>query len=229
MDALSTPTEQEVRDWLSAHPDFLENNADLLAGLTPPSRVSGEGVVDMQSFLLDRLQREVKTLKSQLQAFVAAARQNAHTQSMVHAAVQTLLSATSFGHFVHILTQDLPEILEVDVMTLCVEDSPIPVPAMTGLQRLKNGSIGKANWQGRRIIMRADAPKSPAVFGAATDLVRSDARILLDIPSLHAPAMLAIGSRETGHFHEEQGTELLGFFAGCVQACLQSWAEHTAI
>ncbi len=221
-------TERDVREWLNAHPDFLKENADLLSSAISPKRVSGEGVVDMQSFLVERLQKEVKKLTESQNGFVAAARINMHTQKMIHGSVQALLIATGFSHFIHILTQDLPEILEVDVLTLCVEDGPIPLPEMTGLQRLKEGSIERPNWRGGNILMRAEAPKSKAIFGPAMDLVHSDALIKLNIPSLHAHAMLAIGSREIGHFDQDQGTELMSFLASCIQSSLQMWLEHTS-
>ncbi|MEH6403256.1 MAG: DUF484 family protein [Sneathiella sp.] len=219
-------SEGDVRQWLLAHPDFLGKNPDLLASAVSPQRKSGEGVVDMQSFLVERLQKEVKYLTHLQDEFVTTARINLHTQKMIHTAVQCLLSSTGFTHFVHILTQDLPEILEIDVITLCVEDGPVSLPEMTGLQRLKPGNIERASWRGGNIIMRRDAPPSKAVFGPATDLVKSDARIRLDAPSLHASAMLAIGSREAGHYNEDQGTELMSFLATCIQSCLQMWLEN---
>ena len=126
-------SEKEVRNWLINHPDFLIHNADLLTTVIPPERVSGDGVVDLQSFLVSRLQKEVTHLTALQDDFVEAARNNIHTQDMVHASIQAVLGATSLAHFVHIMTQDLPELLEIDVITLCVEDGPIPLPGMTGL------------------------------------------------------------------------------------------------
>ncbi len=219
-------SEEKVRNWLLAHPDFLTKNADILTAALPPERTTGEGVIDMQSVLVSRLQKEVADLSETQQGFVHAARNNMHIQEMVHASVQALLGASSLSHFVHILTQDLPELLEIDVITLCVEDGPIPLPDMTGLQRLKEGSIDRANWQDQSIILRPTAPKSKAVFGPAKDLVHSDALIKLDVPSLHANAMIAFGSREPGHFHYDQGTDLMEFLAVVMQSCLQMWLEQ---
>jgi len=229
MDKLSSMSGEIVRQWLLDHPEFLEKNTDLLASAIPSKRQSGESVVDMQSFLVERLQKEVKYLTRLQDEFVSTARINLHTQKMIHTAIQTLLTATGFTHFVHILTQDLPEILEIDVITLCVEDGPVPLPEMTGLQRLKSGNIERANWTGGNIIMRSEAPPSKAVFGPAMDLVKSDARIKLNAPSLHASAMLAIGSRESGHFDPDQGTEFMSFLATCIQSCLQMWLENKNI
>ncbi|MCC3303625.1 DUF484 family protein [Sneathiella sp. HT1-7] len=219
-------TEEEVRNWLIDHPDFLAHNADLLTTVIPPERVSGDGVVDMQSFLVSRLQKEVIHLTALQDDFVEAARNNIHTQDMVHASIQAVLGASNLAHFVHILTQDLPELLEIDVITLCVEDGPIPLPDMTGLQRLKAGSIKRAPWRGQIILLRSEAPKSKAIYGPAKDLVHSDALIKLDVPSLHAKAMIAFGSRQDGHFQEDQATDLLRFLAIVIQSCLQMWLEQ---
>jgi uncharacterized protein len=218
--------EEDVRNWLVSHPDFLSKNADLLAPSLPSERVTGDGVIDMQSVLVNRLQKEVAELTSVQNEFVKATRVNSHTQDMVHASVKAILSATNLKHFVHILTQDLPELLEIDVITLCIEDGPISLPEMTGLQRLKEGSIERANWHGREIILRAAAPKSKAIFGPAKDLVQSNALIKLNVPSLHAKAMIAFGSREPDHFQEDQGTELMTFLAVTMQSCLQMWLEQ---
>jgi uncharacterized protein len=218
--------EEEVRDWLITHPDFLANNADVLTPLLPTGRATGDGVIDMQSVLVNRLQQKVADLTAVQNEFVKASRTNTHTQDMVHSSVQAILTATSLNHFVHILTQDLPELLEIDVITLCIEDGPVSLPEMTGLQRLKEGSIERANWRDRNIILRAAAPKSKAIFGPAKDLVQSDALIKLYVPSLHTNAMIAFGSREPEHFQEDQGTDLLTFLSIAMQSCLQMWLEQ---
>lgn len=218
--------DEQVKQWLIAHPEFLENNTDLVTDVISANRVSGEGIVDMQSFLVERLQKEVAELKSTQSELVSATRSNLQTQTMVFESIRAILQATNLAHFVHILTQDLPEILDVDVITLCVEDGSIPLPTMTGLQKLKKGNIDKARWDERNILMRPAAPKSKAVFGPAMELVASDALIKLEVPVLNSPAMLAIGSREVGHFHPEQATDLLSFFGYCVQSTLRMWVEQ---
>jgi len=219
-------TEDQVRNWLMENPDFLSENNDLFAANLPEARVSEEGVVNMQSFLLEKLQKETRDLKDLQGNLVAAARGNLHTQSIVHQSVLELLEATSFNQFVHILTQDLPDVLEVDVMTLCIEDSPISFPDMTGLQRLKAGSVDRVYWPENNVVMRTDAPNSKAVFGPAKDLVSSDCLIRLEVPALQADALLGIGSREQDHFHPEQGTELIEFFACCTESLLRLWVEN---
>jgi uncharacterized protein len=218
-----------VHQWLMKNPEFLKENSELFTPALTAERVSDEGVVNMQSFLVERLQKETNQLKNLQGELVSAARNNLNTQKMVHDAVTLILSSTSLSQFVHTLTQQLPEVLDVDVITLCVEDGPVTLPAISGLQRLKRGSIDRAHWNGSAILMRPVAPKSKAVFGPAKELVQSDSLIRLNVPTLYAPAMLAIGSHEEGHFHPEQATDLLAFLATCVQSCLRMWVEHSPV
>ena len=216
----------EVREWILKNPDFLRNNDDLIAAHLPENRVSEEGVVNMQSFLLEKLQKETRDLKDLQGDLVAAARGNLHTQHIIHQSILEILSATSFNQFVHILTQDLTDVLEVDVISLCIEDSIVPLPEMTGLQRLKKGSVERVYWPVNNTVMRAEASGTKAVFGPAKDLIASDCLIRLEVPALHAGVLLGIGSRESNHFHPDQGTELIEFFAGCVEALLRHWVEQ---
>src|SRR3546814_11000141 len=59
------PTAAEVAAYLRGHPDFLVRNPDLLGVLTPPSRRTGDTVVDMQQFMVERQRREIDRQKEQ--------------------------------------------------------------------------------------------------------------------------------------------------------------------
>ena len=48
-----------VADYLRRHPDFLAAHPDLIPALTPPELRRGEGVVDMQHFMLQRLRHDL--------------------------------------------------------------------------------------------------------------------------------------------------------------------------
>ena len=58
----SPPTAAQVAAYLRAHPDFLCQNLEILDVLTPPGRVSGNGVTDMQQYLVEKLRRDMAEL-----------------------------------------------------------------------------------------------------------------------------------------------------------------------
>ena len=52
------PSEEQVEAYLRKHPDFLTQHETLLDLMTPPMRWSGDKVVDLQGYMLDRLRGE---------------------------------------------------------------------------------------------------------------------------------------------------------------------------
>ena len=52
---------ERIARWLSRHPDFFANRSDLLSQMTFPARWSGDGVIDMHRYMLDRRQDEIGT------------------------------------------------------------------------------------------------------------------------------------------------------------------------
>ena len=55
---------QAVAEFLRLHPNFLIDNPNLIATLTPPSHHQHEGVVDLQRFMLESMREELGSLKS---------------------------------------------------------------------------------------------------------------------------------------------------------------------
>lgn len=223
------PTADDVEDYLRSHPDFLAEHPDLLSVLTPPARLSGETVVDMQTIILDRVKGEVARLKDTQGALIAASRSNLATQTQVHAAVLAMLEATSFDHLLHIVTADFAELLDVDVVTLSLESAVPPRMSSGNFYILPKGSVDRLLGPMREVLLRPDAEPSPAIFGPATDLVRSDALVRLRFSDATPAGLLAIGSRQEEKYHSGQGTELLQFLAQAVQRCMKHWMEHDDI
>ena len=115
----AVPGAAAVRAFLKSHPDFLVDNPDLLEVLTPPAQHDGTNVMDLGRFMARRLQEEVARLKLERLELINTSRANQSAQDQVHRAVTVMLEATSFEHLVHIVTRDLADVLDVDVVTLC--------------------------------------------------------------------------------------------------------------
>ncbi|MEI9985008.1 MAG: hypothetical protein WDN69_18470 [Aliidongia sp.] len=63
-------------------------------------------------------------MKSQQRALIATSRSNLSSQQRIHAAVLALLAATSFEQLIQTVTTDLAVLLDIDVVTLCIESRP---------------------------------------------------------------------------------------------------------
>jgi uncharacterized protein YigA (DUF484 family) len=220
---------RQVIDYLDRHPEFLMRHPDLLERQKLPARIDGDRVADLQSYLLDRLRGDISKLRSEQDELLANSRDNLSTQDRVHRAVLALLSARSFEQLIEIVTTDLAVLLDVDVVTLCIEsDTPPKDPVRyDGLLILPPGTIDEVIGIGNEILLRDDVEGEDAVFGGAAGLVRSDALIRL-IAHEDAPAgLIAFGTRHPGFFNPGQGTELLSFLARIIEHCIRSWLTRS--
>ncbi len=220
----------QVAEYLRRHPDFLVKHPELLNVLTPPAQRSGDGVVDMQRFMIERQRRQVAELQNDLRELVATSRNNLTGQNRVHKAVLALLGAAGFEHLVHIITTDLAVVLDLDVVTLCVEvaETPCPHAVRAGVYTLEPGTVDRLVGAGRTAMLEADAPGERMIFGGGAGLVRSQALLRLEFSRRGPTGVLALGSRRPGHFHPGQGTELLGFLASVLEHSVRLWLELPA-
>jgi uncharacterized protein YigA (DUF484 family) len=223
----SEPTPAQVSAYLRRHPDFLIRYPDVLDGLKPPMKSRGDGVVDLQHFMVERLRSEIQRLRSDQDDLVAVSRDNISTQGRVHKAVLALLAAPSFEHLIEVVTTDFAVLLDVDVVSLCIEgsDDPLPRIGMGGVHLLEPGSVNRLLGSKRAVMLRADAAPEESVFGGAASLVRSDAMVRLSIGSAAPAGLIAFGTRHPGFFNGNQGTELLTFLARVLEHCIRGWLD----
>src|SRR3546814_5291046 len=66
---------------------------------------------------------------------------------------------------------------------------------------------------GPPVVMRS-VEQGDGVFGPASELIRAEALIRLDLPPPLGTGLLALGSREAHAFESGHGSELLAFLGG---------------
>ncbi len=228
--ALPGLTGAQVAEYLSRHPDFLSKHPELIARLMPPGREQGKDVIDMQRFMVIRLQREIRRLERERGDLVAISRSNLTSQTRVHAAVLAVMSARSFEHLIETITTDLAVQLDVDAVTLCVEatDETFPRATSAGVRMLEAGTVDALLGAGEDALLRPTVEGDQRVFGSTAGLVRSDALLRLKVGRDVPTGLLALGSRRDAEFHPTQGAELLGFLARAVEHCIGSWLDLPA-
>ena len=214
-----------VLAYLRRHPEFLEEHPEALRLLRPPSRDIGDGVVDFQRFLYDRQREEAAQLKAEYRNLLTVCRGNLASQTRVHKASLAILAAPSFGQLLQIVTTDLAVVLDVDVVTLAVENMAGITPRfpVQGIQLLKAGTVEEWLGEDRAVAYEADVTGDPALFGGAAGLVRSQALLRLRFGRESPTGLLCIGTRKPGRFHPGLGTELLGYLGRVVGIAVGLW------
>ncbi len=217
----------QVMDFLQHNPDFLSENAQTIVEMAPPTRWSGDGVIDLQKFLLERQSEDLGQLRLAAQEVIETSRGNMSSQTRTHSAVLALLSAQDLEHTLRIINEDLPLLLDVDVATVGFEpgvDAPQAL-ASANIRSFQPGDIDGVLEPGYDVVLLKEIAESKAVFGSAASLVRSAALLRLR-PGRAVPAgMVALGARSPGFFHPRQGTELITFLARVIERCVHRWLE----
>ncbi|HWD59087.1 MAG TPA: DUF484 family protein, partial [Stellaceae bacterium] len=172
---------REVVGYLRRHPDFLDEHPEALRLLRPPSREIGEGVVDFQHFLYERQRRELNRVNLEYRNLIAVSRGNLASQGRVHKAALTVLAAPSFGQLLQIVTTDLAVLLDVDVVTIAVENIAGIAPRLNvqGIHLLPAGTVEALFGEDKAVVYESDVTGDPALFGGAAGLVRSQALLRL--------------------------------------------------
>jgi uncharacterized protein YigA (DUF484 family) len=221
---------ETVLAYLRQHPDFLNQHPELIASLTPPELQRGDGIVDMQHFMLQRLRGDLQRLKAQQRALIATSRSNLTSQNRIHAAALAIIAATSFELLIQTVTTDLAVLLDVDVVTIGVESAASAQPRLPrhGIQILPRGTVDELLGADRSVLLRSNVTGDPALFGSAAGLVHSAALLRIEV-SEHAPVgLLCIGTRRAEKFQPGQGTELLCFLARVLESTIGAWLNLAA-
>jgi uncharacterized protein YigA (DUF484 family) len=220
----------EVAAYLRENKDFLSQHPELLESFSPPSRWSGDGVVDMQKFVLERLRGEVDNLRNCAVDLIETSRLNMSNQSRTNTAVLALLSADDLDHGVHIINEDLPLFLDVDVAAIGFEPAEMPLAGLSlpSIQRLARGTVDGLLGADKAAVLMSSMLDDGTLFGAGAGLVRSAALARIRADGSMPEGLLALGSRREGSFHPGQGVEVLTFLARVIERCMHGWLARPA-
>lgn len=219
---------EEIKAYLRAHPEFLVDNPEIVQALKPPAVNGGGEVRDLQQYMVVKSREEFRRLAEQQDALIDTSRANMTIQGQVHNAALTLVEARSFEHLIHLVTTDLAQVLDVDVVTICVEaaaDAPTGRVKTAGVYVLEPHGIDSRIGQGRDVLLTDDVPADPEVFGPAAGLVRSQALARIRAGRRTPEGLLALGARDPAKFHSGQGAELLTFLAGLLERLIRGWLD----
>lgn len=209
-DAVSTVADAaQVAEFLRTHPHFLAENPELYRSLVPPARVHGAQMADHMAAMLTIERAHASAMAEQAGQVLAAGRAMAGLSARVHEAVLALMQASSL---VECIADELPSLLAVDAVSLCIEAS------RPGLRRLPDGAVAEL-LGASRVVFETDPVHAALVHGEAMLLARYEALIL--VPGAGPPCLLALAARDAVTLDPLQGSSALAFLGRAVAAALQ--------
>ena len=212
-DALTAET---VSAWLRRHPDFLQDNPEVLTFLTPPEFKRGERILDMQRFMLDKVQEELAGLRRREKQLLQTAEGNAAGQTKIHKAVAAIVDAADIHALNGLIRTQLPALLDLEAAVLCIEDNG--ALALAGANAIGAGGIANLMGPKQRVLLQAKTVGEPLVFGDEADRVKSVAYLRLRTGGSTPEMLLALGSGRDDGFDPHQATDLILFFADILES-----------
>ena len=229
-ESVKLPEASSVLEYLQKNPEFLIENPELLEVLKTPPRwqeIEGGNIVDMQTLMLDRIRTKSTNLKNATDLLISTTRSNMMIQTRTHAAVIAMLEAKSLESFVNMISDELPIILDLDAVSLCIEKNKnLELLDGTSIKWITQGYvnhiIGDTSTKTKLI---ENSKRDEQVFGELSNTIKSTAYGRLQFSKKIYTGFLALGSRTAGAFHEEQGTELLNFATRALELILDRWLK----
>jgi len=231
-----SPSEDDVVEFLVAHPDFFRDRIEVLTYMNMPGRFGveeaaghapqGAQVVDFQQALLNQQREAVDELRDCVRDVIDTSRANMSVQQRTHAAVLGMLGARTFDALMRVVSDDLPMLLDVDVVCIGYEPAVAKEQTPTAwlnspeVNRLPPGLVDALLGPDGAAKLYRDIADDGSVFGPAAGLVQSAAVArLIPGPGL-AVGLIALGSRSDSFFQPGQGTELVVFLAKILVNCI---------
>lgn len=220
-DAQASLNEGAVKAYLEQNLGFFRAHPDLLARMDLPARPLAKGnVEDFQSHALTVLRQRLEDLDNVQEELMDVARANMAIQARIHAAALAALDAHSLAHLIHVVAADWVDMLDVDVVSLCLEEDRL---REDGVTLLPKGVIDEVLGAAHAVVLHGGVKGDARIFGAASELVRAEALVGLKIPGRKAQGLLAFGARDADAFSPGQGTELLRFLGHVLERALNQW------
>jgi uncharacterized protein YigA (DUF484 family) len=199
------PSEQDIVDYLSEHPDFFVKHPALLATIKIPHE-SGRAVslIERQ---VEVLRNQLKDHQRQQEQWVEVAKQNDALQARMHRLTLELIDAATFDEVLTALEDELHGGFQADAVELRLFSASQLNDHLD--QKLPNHSATFENFfkHNRPICGALVRGQLDYIFGAGGAEIASAA--LIPLRSEGVLGLLAIGSRDPKRFRPQQGTDFL--------------------
>lgn len=217
-------TESDIAAYLQANPDFFERHGTLLNTLRLPHNAGGAAVSLVERQVLMLRQRNLK-LERKLKDLVDVARSNDALAARIHSLALRMLSAPDQSGVVRVLEEQLRVSFSADDAVLVIFKAPVG-GAESG-RFLRVVARDDALIAPFRTFLEASTPRCGQIRDAQRDFLFGPGTVEIGsaalVPLGHGAEVgfLAIGNRDSDHFHPGMSIEFLARLGELVSCALR--------
>ncbi len=203
---------ESVATYLRDNPDFFERHADLLMELSVPHE-GGTGAVSLVERQIELLRQRNEDMRRTLEEYVANARASDELARKLNRLVTKLLACRDPGERLRTLPGNLRRIFALDFVRLllfdAVADDCADVPGLEATQR------EEVMAEGLSAVLKANTPRCGRYSSEQREFLfgkeAGEAASVALAPLGHRGklGLLALGSRDSDHYHRGKSTEFL--------------------
>ena len=228
------PSLEGVKSFLRDHPEVLDADPELISLLTPPDFYSGRNVLDMQSFVIDKLRKQAEEGEAKASKVRSALAADALDERRVQMAVMAVAAARSFDQLLEIIIDELPQLLTVQSVVIGIE-------APDSNSQLELNAIGSAHADGPVRVLRAgtidaligdqapvafcEPPTAMKLFNKKSEPIRSCCAARLTFTHSAPSGLLLLGARNSGRFNRALSRNRYAFFARYLEETMRLWLD----
>jgi uncharacterized protein YigA (DUF484 family) len=216
-----TSLKKVVASYLRKHPDFLDNNPDVLEVLEL-SHQSGPAV-SMIERQVEQLRASNEDMNRQLKRLIQVASENEKLMSRLHALTLELMLIGSRKEFFTHLGNSLLNDFNADILQICLFDQETAALAGEDVIGIRADDPAVEQFRAllekdRTVCGRLSESKLNFLFGSKARWVQSTA--LIPLGEKGADGMMAIGSSNPARFYPGMGTLFLDLLANVISTTL---------
>lgn len=220
-------TEDSIAEYLQANPEFFERHSALLNSLRLPHDAGGPAVSLVERQVLVLRQKNLK-LERKLKDLLDVARSNDALAARIHALAMLMLAAPDQAGVVQVLEEQLRISFNADQSVLVVFEDPAGGTAAGRFLRV----VGRDDpaIASFRTFLQANAPRCGQVRDAQRDFLFGAGNIeigsvaLVPLGQKSELGFLAVGSRDSDHFHPGMSIDFLARLGELVSCALRTRA-----
>ena len=223
-------TEEGIAEYLQANPEFFERHSGLLNSLRLPHDAGGPSVSLVERQVLVLRQKNLK-LERKLNELLDVARSNDALATRIHTLAMLMLATPDQASAVQVLEEQLRLSFNADQSVLVVFDNPAGSADSGGVSRflrvVEREDPAVAPF---RTFLQSNAPRCGQVRDAQRDYlfglgnVEIGSVALVPLGEKSEVGFLAIGSRDSDHFHPGMSIDFLARLGELVSCALRTRA-----